>query len=121
MYGNETLSSIHDLLKEEAPDVEFEFKQTNSEAELITWIGDAPTHYAGLIINPAALTHTSLGIYDALKAIGNQLPTVEVHLSNTHTREEIRHKSLQLAPALDKLWASKAIAMYSVLRPCYMN
>ena len=107
VYGNETLSSIHDQLKEEAPDVEFEFKQTNSEAELITWIGDAPTHYAGLIINPAALTHTSLGIYDALKAICNQLPTVEVHLSNTHTREEIRHKSLTAGACVGQIMGFK--------------
>ena len=107
LYGHETLESIRDMLKHEAPEVELDFKQTNSEAELITWIGDAPKHYAGIIINPAAFTHTSLGIYDALKAICDQIPIVEVHLSNTHTREEIRHKSLTAGACVGQIMGFK--------------
>jgi 3-dehydroquinate dehydratase-2 len=74
--------------------VELEFRQSNAESDLITWIGAAKGKFDGIIINPAALTHTSLGVADALKAVEKAVPAVEVHLSNTHAREEIRHKSL---------------------------
>ena len=62
-----------------------------------------PTEYNGIIINPAALTHTSLGIYDALKAISSKVPAVEIHLSNTHQREEIRHKSLTASACIGQI------------------
>ena len=90
IYGKETLHDIETLLISSFPNQDISFKQSNSEAELITWIGAAPAEYDGIIINPAALTHTSLGIYDALKAISSTVPAVEIHLSNTHQREEIR-------------------------------
>ena len=98
IYGYETLADIETELKGLFPDVEIEFRQSNAEAELITWIGETRGNYDGIIINPAALTHTSLGLCDALKAVSDVVPSVEIHLSNTHTREEIRHKSLT-APA----------------------
>ena len=98
IYGYETLADIETEMKAVHPEVEIEFKQSNSEAELITWIGDTRGTYDGIIINPAALTHTSLGLCDALKAVADVVPAIEVHLSNTHSREEIRHKSLT-APA----------------------
>lgn len=98
IYGRETLSDIEAEMKTVHPEVDVEFRQSNSEAELITWIGATRGVYDGIIINPAALTHTSLGLYDALKAVADEVPSVEVHLSNTHTREEIRHKSMT-APA----------------------
>ncbi len=98
IYGTETLADIESTLRSLYPEIEMQFLQTNSEAELITWIGETRGKYDGIIINPAALTHTSLGLYDALKAVGDVVPAVEVHLSNTHQREEIRHKSLT-APA----------------------
>ena len=98
IYGRETLADIEAQMKAACPDATLEFRQSNSEAELITWIGQARGTYDGIIINPAALTHTSLGLFDALKAVADQVPAVEVHLSNTHTREEIRHRSLT-APA----------------------
>jgi len=98
IYGYETLTDIETEMKATLPEVEIEFRQSNSEAELITWIGETRGLYDGIIINPAALTHTSLGLYDALKAVANEVPSVEVHLSNTHKREEIRHKSIT-APA----------------------
>ncbi len=98
IYGYETLADIESEMKKVHPEVEIDFKQSNSEAELITWVGETRDTYDGIIINPAALTHTSLGLCDALKAVTDSVPAVEVHLSNTYTREEIRHKSLT-APA----------------------
>ena len=98
IYGRETLADIESQMRSLFPEVEIEFKQSNSEAELMTWIGETRGTYDGIIINPAALTHTSLGVCDALKAVADVVPAIEVHLSNTHTREEIRHKSLT-APA----------------------
>ncbi len=98
IYGHETLANIEKAMKADQPQVHLELKQSNSEAELITWIGDARDKFDGIIINPAALTHTSLGLCDALKAVADAVPAIEVHLSNTHKREEIRHKSIT-APA----------------------
>ena len=103
IYGKETLEDIETLLSSSFSDQEISFKQSNSEAELITWIGAAPTKYDGIIINPAAFTHTSLGIYDALKAISSTVPYVEVHLSNTHQREEIRQKSLTASACIGQI------------------
>ena len=98
IYGRETLEDIEAQMRAAEPEADIEFKQSNSEAELITWIGETRGRYSGIIINPAALTHTSLGLCDALKAVADEVPAVEVHLSNTHTREEIRHRSIT-APA----------------------
>jgi 3-dehydroquinate dehydratase II len=71
--------------------VRVDLRQSNSEGELVTWIQKARSKYDGIIINPAAYTHTSIAIRDAIAAVG--LPTVEVHLSNIHQREEFRHRS----------------------------
>ena len=98
IYGYETLADIETEMNTIHPEAELDFRQSNSEAELMTWIGETRGQYDGIIINPAALTHTSLGLCDALKAVADVVPAVEIHLSNTHTREEIRHKSLT-APA----------------------
>lgn len=102
IYGRETLADIEVQMNACADQlgggIEIEFRQSNAEAELITWIGETRGMFDGIIINPAALTHTSLGLCDALKAVADEVPAIEVHLSNTHTREEIRHRSLT-APA----------------------
>ena len=102
IYGRETLADIEAEMKECAEqlggEIDIDFRQTNSEADLITWVGQSRGQFDGIIINPAALTHTSLGVCDALKAVADVVPAVEIHLSNTHTREKIRHKSLT-APA----------------------
>ena len=98
IYGYETLADIEAEMKSVHLEAEIEFRQSNAEAELITWIGESRGMFDGIIINPAALTHPSLGLCDALMAVADEVPAVEVHLSNTHTREEIRHKSIT-APA----------------------
>ena len=97
VYGAETLADIERDVSARATelDVELDTFQSNEEGVLVTKVGEAAGTYDGLIINPAAYTHTSVALRDAIKACG--LPCVEVHLSNTHAREEFRHKSLTVA------------------------
>ena len=75
--------------------IHIEARQSNHEGELVTWIQEAKDDFDGLVINPAAYTHTSVAIRDAIVAVG--LPTVEVHLSNIHRREQFRRRSF-IAP-----------------------
>jgi len=92
-YGNETLDSIKKECCSVADNlgIDLEFKQSNHEGDLVTWIQDAYGKFDGIVINPAAYTHTSVAILDALLAVS--LPIVEVHLSNIHKRDEFRHSS----------------------------
>ena len=103
IYGTLSLDAldlaITKLAKELA--VKVDLRQSNSEGELVTWIQEARTGYDGIIINPAAYTHTSIAIRDAIAAAG--LPTVEVHLSNIHQREEYRHRSYIAGVALGQI------------------
>jgi len=94
VYGRVSLGSINERLKQEARrlKVQVAISQFNHEGEIVDAIGSAPGKYSGILINPAAYTHTSVAIRDALEGAG--LPTVEVHLSNIHAREEFRHNSL---------------------------
>ena len=120
IYGYETLADIETEMNASAAqlssDIEIEFRQSNSEAELITWIGETRGTFDGIIINPAALTHTSLGLCDALKAVADVVPAVEVHLSNTHAREEIRHKSLTAAACIGQLMGFQGYGYTLALR-----
>ncbi|VXC81880.1 3-dehydroquinate dehydratase 2 [Pseudomonas sp. 8Z] len=92
-YGHETLADISRLCADTAAErgLSVEFRQTNREGELIDWIHGARGRCAGILINPAAWTHTSAAIRDALLA--SELPVIEVHLSNVHKREPFRHHS----------------------------
>lgn len=94
IYGYETLSDIMQKMTAHAVEkkVQLETFQSDVEGELAAAIGAAYGRYNGIIINPAAYTHTSVAIRDAIAACG--LPVVEVHLSNTHRREPFRHESL---------------------------
>lgn len=98
IYGNETLAQIHDRLAVRGRElgVNVDARQTNHEGEIVQWIGDALGVFHGLLLNPGAYTHTSIAIYDALRAVG--LPAVEVHLSNPDARESFRRRS-RVAPA----------------------
>ncbi|MBD3425989.1 MAG: type II 3-dehydroquinate dehydratase [Candidatus Omnitrophica bacterium] len=98
IYGNETLEKINeDITKMAAEDgFEIEFFQSNHEGDLVDKIGS--TDAKGIMINPAAYTHTSVAICDAISA--KNIPAVEVHLSNIYAREEFRHKSL-IAPVVN--------------------
>lgn len=93
VYGRETLADIQAAcaVRAETLGLGLDFRQSNGEGELVGWIQDARGGAAGIVINPAAYTHTSIAILDALQASG--LPVVEVHLSNIHRREPFRHHS----------------------------
>ena len=93
MYGDKTLDDINSAIEEEAGRLGMTVRilQSNHEGELVTAIGSAPGRYDGLIFNPAAYTHTSVALRDALAGVA--LPVVEVHISNVHKREEFRHHS----------------------------
>jgi 3-dehydroquinate dehydratase-2 len=97
VYGRATLADIETQVRERAAamGVEVEFRQSNMEGELVGWIQEAKGKYQAIVINAAAYTHTSVALRDAISAVG--VPTVEIHLSNIHAREEFRHKSL-IAP-----------------------
>ena len=97
IYGNTTLADIEAKVRERASkfEAEIEFRQSNLEGELVTWIQQATGHYQVIVLNAAAYTHTSVALRDAIAATG--VPTIEIHLSNVHAREEFRHKSL-IAP-----------------------
>ena len=94
IYGPMKLDDIHRQMEDVAKQngVEIEFFQSNLEGEIIDRLQECLGDADGIIINPAAYTHTSIAIRDAIAAI--QIPTVEVHLSNIHQREEFRHTSL---------------------------
>jgi 3-dehydroquinate dehydratase-2 len=94
IYGKVGLNQINQALEKLAHKRKVRLKiiQSNSEGEIVDAIGKARTKFAGLVINPAAYTHTSVAIRDAIAAAG--IPTVEVHLSNIYTREEFRQRSL---------------------------
>lgn len=96
-YGEITLDTINEEIKSLAKDLqtEIDFFQSNYEGEIVDKIQKAKGMFDGIIINPAAYTHTSIAIRDALLAV--KIPTIEVHLSNIHSREEFRQKSF-IAP-----------------------
>ena len=93
VYGRQTLPQINARLQElaEKMGVELRITQSNSEGEIVSFIGENADWADGILINPAAYTHTSVAIRDAIVAV--DLPTVEVHLSNVFKREEFRHFS----------------------------
>jgi 3-dehydroquinate dehydratase-2 len=97
IYGSLTLADIERGVRERAATagVELTFRQSNHEGELVGWIQEAGSRGAGIVLNAAAYTHTSVALRDAISGAG--APTVEVHLSNVHGREPFRHRSL-IAP-----------------------
>ncbi|MDO5604364.1 MAG: type II 3-dehydroquinate dehydratase [Paracoccus sp. (in: a-proteobacteria)] len=93
IYGHTTLAEVEDMCRRAAGSAEVVFRQSNREYELIDWIHEAiDAGAAGIIINPAALTFTSVAILDALKQFPG--PVIELHISNIHRREAIYHNSL---------------------------
>lgn len=97
VYGKATLADIEKAVRKQAAQLkaEVDFKQSNQEGELVAWIQQAKGRFDVIVLNAAAYTHTSIALRDAISAVG--VPTIEVHLSNIHSREEFRHRSL-IAP-----------------------
>ena len=93
IYGHETLADVERSCREEgaALSLEVRFHQSNREYELIDWVHEARHIAGGIVINPAAFTHTSVALLDALNAFDG--PVMEVHISNIHKREAFRHHS----------------------------
>lgn len=91
IYGSETFEDFFETLKITFPSIEFVYFQSNIEGELIDKIQEVGFTFDGIILNAAAYTHTSIGIGDAVKAITT--PVIEVHISNTFSRESFRHQS----------------------------
>lgn len=98
IYGTFTLSDIESTVRTLLQDHDYEMDsfQSNTEGDLIDYIHDADEKYEGIIFNPAAYTHTSIALHDAIKSI--RTPVIEVHISNIYSRESYRHKSMT-APA----------------------
>ncbi len=93
IYGSTTLAEVEQLCRRAAGDMAIEFRQTNAESQLIDWIHEAIDRpAAGIVINPAAFTFTSIAVLDALKMFPR--PIIELHISNIHRRESIYHRSL---------------------------
>jgi 3-dehydroquinate dehydratase-2 len=93
IYGRDTLADVEAECRRAGKELglEIEFHQSNREYEIIDWIHAARERVAGIVINPAAFTHTSVAILDALQTFAG--PIVEVHISNIHKREPFRHRS----------------------------
>ena len=93
LYGSLTLPLLDEMIRATAKEagVEVDIRQSNAEAELVTWIQASRERYDALVINAGAYTHTSIAIRDAITGVG--IPTVDVHLSNIHRREPFRHRS----------------------------
>lgn len=102
IYGKEDYSTLCEMIKNACKDIEYEIYQSNHEGDIVDKIQSAYKCFDGIVINPAAYTHTSVAILDALKAVG--IPTVEVHISDINTREEFRKFSYV------SLYAEKQIA-----------
>jgi 3-dehydroquinate dehydratase-2 len=94
VYGKLTLQQIEDRVRQHAKErsVTIDFRQSNSEGELVTWLQQAKGKFEAIVLNAAAYTHTSIALRDAISAVA--IPTIEIHLSNVHAREEFRGKSL---------------------------
>ncbi len=94
IYGSTTLEDMNSTIMKNFDEdlVKINFYQSNIEGEIVSKIGDAPKEYNGIVINPAAYSHYSIAILDAIKSIN--IPVVEVHISNIYKREEYRTKSV---------------------------
>src|SRR3954464_11899484 len=92
IYGTTTLADVEKMCRTEAARQAIEFRQTNSETQLIDWVHEAIDKGNGIIINPAAYTFTSLALFDALKIFPG--PIIELHIPNTQKREPMYHNSL---------------------------
>jgi 3-dehydroquinate dehydratase-2 len=92
IYGNDSMENYLETLRKEFPQVEIEYFQSNIEGEMIDKMQQVGYSYDGIVLNAGAYTHTSVALHDCIRAINT--PVIEVHISNVHTREEFRNKSM---------------------------
>ena len=120
IYGYTTMNDVIDGLCERFPGVEIEYHQSNCEGELIDILHEVgfDSDYIGIAFNAGAYTHTSLAIADAIAAI--KVPVVELHISNVHAREEIRHKSL-ISPVCRGVIAGFGVDSYRLAVEAILN
>lgn len=121
IYGSTTLEAINEALVKLGRElrVELNCRQSNHEGELVTWIQQAKGEYDGIIINPAAYTHTSVAIRDALAAVA--IPAVEVHLTNIYRRETFRHHSYVADVVIGQVTGFGPIGYLLALRGLYVH
>jgi len=120
VYGRTTLAEIEANVRDRAAKLraEVDFRQSNSEGELVAWIQQAKGAFDVIALNAAAYTHTSIALRDAIAATG--IPTIEIHLSNIHAREEFRHKSL-IAPVCEGVIAGFGAHSYILALEASVN
>lgn len=112
IYGATTLAEVEAMCREAAEGTPVEFRQSNREYEIIDWVHEAiETEAAGIVINPAAFTFTSMAIMDALKMFPG--PIIELHISNIHKREPIYHRSY-MSPVVTAVIAGLGARGYAV-------
>ena len=114
IYGHDTLDDIANRLDDQARDLGFsiDFRQSNHEGHLIDWLHEANAEGAhAVLLNAGALTHTSVALYDAIKAIS--VPVIELHLSNPHAREAFRHHSF-ISPVARGVICGFGAASYTI-------
>jgi 3-dehydroquinate dehydratase II len=111
IYGSTTLADVENMCQARAKQcgLAISFRQSNSEAQLVEWIQEAVNGADGIIINPAAYTHTSVAILDALSMV--KAPIIELHISNPHKREPFRHHSY-VTPAATALICGLGVSGY---------
>lgn len=111
VYGTATLKDVEAACREHAKQLglSVDFRQTNTEGELVSWVQEAREKASAIALNAGAYTHTSVALHDALKAV--DLPAVELHLSNVHKRETFRHHSF-IAPAVTGVICGFGIQSY---------
>lgn len=118
IYGAQTFVDYLDTLKEQFPQVEFDYFQSNIEGELIDELHRVGFSADGIILNAAAYTHTSVGLGDAIKAIDTSV--IEVHISNTFAREDFRHISY-ITPNAKGLILGFGLASYRLAVKSFLN
>ena len=103
VYGNDDYRSLCSFIEEKCSELtlDYDIIQSNAEGEIIGYIQDALSNYNAILINPGAYTHYSIAIFDAIKSV--KIPTVEVHLSNIHAREEFRQKSVTASACIGQI------------------
>lgn len=118
IYGSESFDDYLETLRSRFSDAHIDYFQSNIEGEIIDKLQEVGFSYDGIILNAAAYTHTSVGIGDAIKAI--ETPVVEVHISNTFSREEFRHQSF-ISPHAKGVIVGFGLKSYDLALDYFLN